>query len=77
MNELSLERINQLAAYGVEQCGKDGFFQFFTDSGTHYSVGFLEDDVLLSKDSYQLIIANINNHKSPRDYKYVIRFYPL
>lgn len=33
MNRLSLERINQLAAYEVEQCGKDGFFQFFTDSG--------------------------------------------
>lgn len=69
MNKLSLERINQLAAYEVEQCGKDGFFQFFTDSGIHYSVGFMEDDILLSKDSYQLIIANINNHKSPRGYK--------
>lgn len=69
MNKLSLERINQLAAYEVEQCDKDGFFRFFTDSGIHYSVGFMEDDILLSKDSYQLIIANINNHKSPRDYK--------
>lgn len=38
-------------------------------NGIHYSVGFMEDDILLSKDSYQLIIANINNHKSPRDYK--------
>lgn len=44
-------------------------FPVFTDSGIHYSVGFMEDDILLSKDSYQLIIANINNHKSPRDYK--------
>ena len=43
--------------------------QFFTDGGVHYSVGFMEDDVLLSKNSYQLIIANINNHKSPRDRK--------
>lgn len=57
---LSLERINRLAAYEVEQCNKAGFFQFFTDSGIHYSVGFMEDDILLSKDSYQLIIANIN-----------------
>ena len=28
-----------------------------------------EDDILLSQNSYQLIIANINNHKSPRDRK--------
>lgn len=27
------------------------------------------DDILLSQNSYQLIIANINNHKSPRDHK--------
>lgn len=39
------------------------------DSGIYYSVGFMEDDILLSKDFYQLIITNINNHKSPRDYK--------
>ncbi|WP_349946146.1 DUF6169 family protein, partial [Bacteroides cellulosilyticus] len=44
-------------------------YQFFTDGGVHYSVGFMEDDVLLSKNSYQLIIANINNHKSPRNRK--------
>mgnify|MGYP007068985988 FL=1 len=29
----------------------------------------MEDDILLSQNSYQLIIANINNHKSPRDHK--------
>lgn len=66
---LSLERINREASYQVELTGEDGFYQFFTDGGVHYSVGFMEDDVLLSKKSYQLIIANINNHKSPRDRK--------
>lgn len=69
MNTLSLERINRFATYQVEQCEKDGFFQFFTDNGVHYSVGFIDDDILLSKESYQLIIANINNRKSPRDRK--------
>ena len=48
------------------------FFHFFTDGGVHYSVGFIEDDALLSKESYQLIIANLNNRKSMRDKKFTI-----
>ena len=67
---LSLEHINSgETPYQVEPTEQNGFYQFFTDGGVHYSVGFMEDDVLLSKNSYQLIIANINNHKSPRDRK--------
>ena len=59
---LSLERINSgETPYQVEPTEQNGFYQFFTDGGVHYSVGFMEDDVLLSKNSYQLIIANINN----------------
>ena len=66
---LSLKRINENSSYPVETTGEDGFYQFFTDRGVHYSLGFMEDDILLSQNSYQLIIANINNHKSPRDHK--------
>lgn len=66
---LSLKHINENSSYPVEFAGEDGFYQFFTDGGVHYSVGFMEDDILLSRNSYQLIIANINNHKSPRDRK--------
>ena len=66
---LSLKRINENSSYPVETTGEDGFYQFFTDGGVHYSVGFMEDDILLSQNSHQLIIANINNHKSPRDHK--------
>ena len=57
------------SSYPVETTGEDGFYQFFTTGGVHYSVGFMDDDILLSQNSYQLIIANINNHKSPRDHK--------
>ena len=66
---LSIERINADAPYLVESIGKAGFYQFFTDGGAHYSIGFMEDDILLTRDSFQLIIAYINNHKSPRDRK--------
>lgn len=69
MNSLSLVRINATASYRVEATSEAGFYQFFTDGGVHYSVGFIEDDALLSKDAYQLIIANLNNHKSPCDRK--------
>ena len=69
MNPLSLELINKIADYPVVRNNQDGFFHFFTDGGVHYSVGFIEDDVLLSKESYQLIIANLNNRKSMRDKK--------
>lgn len=69
MESLPLKNINETSAYRVEPTDKNGFYQFFTDSGVHYIVGFLEDDILLSNNSYQLIIANVNNHKSPRDRK--------
>lgn len=69
MQSLSLERINQAASYPIIRNEQDGFFHFFTDYGVHYSVGFIEDDVLVSGESYQLIIANLNNRKSMRDRK--------
>ena len=69
MNPLSLELINKVAAYPIVRNAQDGFFHFFTDGGVHYSVGFIEEDTLLSKESYQLIIANLNNRKSMRDKK--------
>lgn len=69
MKPLSLERLNTVAAYHIVRNEQDGFFHFFTDGGVHYSVGFIEDDILLSKESYQLIIANLNNRKSMRDKK--------
>ena len=40
---LSLKRINENSSYPVETTGEDGFYQFFTDGGVHYSVGFMED----------------------------------
>lgn len=69
MEPLSIEHINETSSYQVELTDKEGFYQFFTAGGVHYSVGFMEDDILLANNSYQLIIANINNHKSPRDRK--------
>lgn len=73
---LSLKHINENSSYPVETAGEDGFYQFFTDEEVHYPVGFMEDDILLSRNSYQLIIANINNHKSPVTVKDAIPLLP-
>ncbi len=40
-----------------------------TTHDVHYSVGFMEDDLLMQEDAYQLIIANVNHRSSPRDAK--------
>ena len=40
-------------------------FRFVTDFGVIYYVSFLEDELMLSDESYQFIIANTNNRKSP------------
>ena len=53
MQSLSLEHINEKSSYQVEPTDKDGFYQFFTDGGVHYFIGFMEDDVLFVKNSYQ------------------------
>lgn len=66
---LRIEAINRLAPYEVKPTEDAGFYQFQTDKEVHYAVGFMEDDILLSLPAYQLIIANLNNRKSPRDAK--------
>lgn len=44
-------------------------FYFTTDYGVDYKVCFLDSDLLVSDEAYELVIANINNKKSPRDRK--------
>ena len=69
MNALSLETVNASVPYVVKTSQEEGFYEFFTSHEVHYSVGFLEDDLLLKEETYQLIIANVNHRSSPRDIK--------
>ena len=69
MNALSLKHINDIAPYEVRESTTEGFFEFFTLHDVHYSVGFMDDDLLMEEDAYQLIIANVNHRASPRDAK--------
>lgn len=67
MNSLDLARINATAPYKVEMGGNISSYCFSTIYGVDYAVDFVIDDLLESDESYQLIIANLNNKKAPRD----------
>lgn len=68
MNQLSIENINRISPYKVASTPK-GSIIFCTEYGIHYVVDFIEDDSLLSYESYEFIIVNADSAKSPRDIK--------
>ena len=68
MNRLSLQAINTRASYQVGEVS-EGCYQFFTDYGVHCTVEFVLDDSLMSRETYHLIIVNVNHQKSPSDVK--------
>ena len=56
MNPLDSKRINSHAPYQVKESDDINFFEFFTASDVHYSVGFMPDDSLMQSEAYHLII---------------------
>lgn len=69
MNPLSVDSINYRAPYRVAMGETAISYCFTTDYDVDYSIDFIDDDLINSDESYQLIIANLNNKKSPRDHK--------
>ena len=68
MVTIDLQRLNAASPYPVSRT-RGGDYTFRTDTGVRYFVSFLEDDLLQNVSSYQIIIANPANRKSPRDPK--------
>lgn len=66
---LCIDNINAKAPYQTEYAVNKAFVIFSTDYGAHYLVGFEYDDTSFSFETYQLVIINSNNKKSPRDAK--------
>jgi hypothetical protein len=66
---LSVDIINSKAPYEVSRGETVFSYCFTTDYNVDYSIDFIEDDLISSNESYQLIIANLNNKKSPKDNK--------
>lgn len=69
MVRLDLDRINKNSPYFVISTNDSSCYKFVTNYNINYAVSFLEDELLLNCESYQFIIANTNNKKSPRDPK--------
>lgn len=69
MNTLDIDKINVSTPYRVIASEVQGGCSFITDSGVLYTIYFVEDEMVRSTESYQFVIANINNQKSPRDTK--------
>lgn len=67
--KISVEAINMLAPYVVRMNEQNGFLYFTSDYDVTFYVDFEEDDLITVGESYQLILANVNNKKSPRDEK--------
>lgn len=69
MVTLNLERINQASPYIIRPTNDALKYQFVTDYMVAYEIGFVPDELLICAESYQFIIINTNNRKSPRDPK--------
>lgn len=70
MNPLCIDKINSAAPYIVSINNiRRGYYDFETDCHVKYSVGFDDDDLITSDESYQLVIINVNHRASPRDVK--------
>lgn len=69
MVTLSVDRINASSPYRVFASVDEGFVEFTTDYGVRYSVGFYLTSGLISYDTYQFYIINVNHQRSPRDRK--------
>lgn len=57
------------APYQIEISSIKGFYEFRTDYGVRYRVGFMPDDIIQSANSYEFFIANVNCKSSPGDTK--------
>ena len=69
INQLSIGVINSKSPYYVDMVSSYGPFVFTSDNGVELAVDFVDDDLITSADSYQLVVSNVNNRQSPRDKK--------
>lgn len=66
---INLNNYNARSPYKATPAETEGFYEFTTDYGVIYSVGFMPDDSIISRNTYQFIITNANNKPSPNDEK--------
>lgn len=69
MIRLSVEAINAKASYQVVEDARNGIFRFYSDYGVSFAVSFERDELMISGESYQFSITNLEDKPSPRDTK--------
>lgn len=69
MIELDVNNVNGKAPYKVTFDAKTNLYKFASEYNVSFSVGFEENELLESGDSYQFVLTNYEGKKSPRDLK--------
>lgn len=67
MVRLDINRINAKAPYHVTFDATTDLYKFASAYNVSFSVGFEENELLDSGDSYQFVLTNYEGKKSPRD----------
>ena len=61
INKLSIETINSKSLYLVDMVSDFGPFVFTSDSGVELAVDFVDDDLITTTESYQLVVSNYSH----------------
>ena len=69
MMTLDLQRVNACSPYVLQESSRPLLYEFITDYGIDYTIGFALSDLLPGVECYEFVIINSNNRKSLRDYK--------
>ena len=69
MNPLCLGHLNSVSPYKVKRDEASGLYYFITKNQVQLTIDFMDDDLITTAESYQFVINNANNQKSPRDIK--------
>lgn len=69
MKLLSVDEINEIAPYKVMAMESLNTYRFTTDYDVDIAISFDADEMLVSSESYQFNISNVNGKISPRDNK--------
>lgn len=69
MNSLNIERINSVAPYKVWRTARENEFNFITENGVLYGVGFTEEMEIAGVQTYQFSFARLNTDHSGFDEK--------
>ena len=69
MVTLNIARINASSPYVLTPSRRPLFYDFITDYGIDYNIGFTSSDLLPAVEAYEFMITNPSHRKSPRDPK--------